>query len=184
MSLKTNAVPAFNATGLNMIRIVIASYFMAVSIGLIHGTQATILFEALTGPGVAHFLARCLSFTLSFLLICGLAVRASALTLGLVLFWSSFITMNPEASVTALDDFWRDLALVAALLLTYQPTGTRALGRAAILRRKLVPRHLTFAANVAPRRVATPADPAPEASTPRRDRPAGGTAISLRSLLE
>lgn len=184
MSIKTSADPAFNATGLNMIRIVIASYFFAVSIGLIHGTQATILFEALTGPDIAAFLARCLTVTLSFLMICGLAVRISALTLGVVLFWSSFMTMTPEASLTGLDDFWRDLALVAALLLTYQPTGNRAQSRTAILRRTLAPRRLAAKLLVAPRRVAATEEAEAAKPARRRDRPAGGTAISRRALLE
>lgn len=136
--------------GQNLVRIVIASYFLAVSLGLIPGTTAGSLTAAFLPEPHAEAAGKLVIFAAGYLVLVGVWLRASALFLATVLFWSSYIA---NAGTGEIEAFWRDLALIGALILTYTQTLPRAAARRSALRwspraRRMVPAH-----PVVPRRV-------------------------------
>ena len=106
----------------------IASYFIAVAVGLISGTDATPLANAYLPPEPAALIGRSAFFILGYLVLTGIWLRPAAMLLGIIMFWSSFILHFGPQATGSLSDFWRDLALVGALMLTYvrlSPLGFR-----------------------------------------------------------
>lgn len=139
-------------SGQNLVRIVIASYFLAVSLGLIPGTVAWPLAAPFLPEPYAELAGKVVIFTTAYLVLVGAWLRVSALLLATVLFWSSYIVNIGSSNLEA---FWRDLALIGALILTYTQTLPRAASRRSALRwtprvRRVQPRR-----PVTPRRVVT-----------------------------
>lgn len=112
-------------TGLNVIRIVIGSYFLAISIGLVQGFDQTALFIGLLPPEQAALAGSAFLMVLSLTFMTGIMLRLSALMLSLFVLCSSlmqsFVMMEPRG----LSAFWRDMALVCAILLCYTPRRRR-----------------------------------------------------------
>jgi uncharacterized membrane protein YphA (DoxX/SURF4 family) len=151
-----------NQSGQNLVRIVIASYFVAVSLGFIPGTAALPLTEPFLPEPYAEAASTAIVFATAYLVLIGAWLRFSALLLATVLFWSSYIE---NAGAGNLEGFWRDLALIGALILTYTQTLPRAENRRAALRWSRRVRKITPTRIVAPRRpAATAARPTPPAA--------------------
>ncbi|EAR50400.1 hypothetical protein OG2516_02753 [Oceanicola granulosus HTCC2516] len=167
MKRTTVTQDAMQTTGQNLIRIVIASYFMAAALGLISGTHATPLFAHWLAPDLARSVGGAVSFLISFTLLCGFAIRATALVMAMVVFWSSFIAAYGPAPTAGVDQFWRDLALISALMLTYLSRDRLSRRRSAVLRRTPKVRKIEVGARVTPRRVIAKAANSP---LPRRAR--------------
>ena len=96
-------------------RLLVISYFIAVSLDLIHGTRVLEFMRPLLPENLAIPLMRGVVLTLSVLILTGLARRTAALVLSLVVFFSSYAALYSGGDISA---FWRDLALVGALLMT------------------------------------------------------------------
>jgi uncharacterized membrane protein YphA (DoxX/SURF4 family) len=122
--------------GLTLIRIIIASYFLAVSINLVEGTHPSLLFSHMSDPEAANILGSFLLFMGAYLLLCGLAVRLVSIYLVLLLLGSSIMQNIVLVNAIQVDNFWRDLVLVSALILGYGTLTRRELQRAAFVRRK------------------------------------------------
>jgi uncharacterized membrane protein YphA (DoxX/SURF4 family) len=137
-------------SGQNLVRIVIASYFLAVSLGLIPGTVAWPLTAPFLPEPYALITGKMVIFLTAYLVLVGAWLRFSALLLATILFWSSFLG---NTGYEALEGFWRDLALIGALILTYTQTLPRAARRRAALQWKKSARKLSPQQPVAPRRV-------------------------------
>ncbi len=142
-----------NQNGQNLVRILISSYFIAVALGLIEGTDGSVLMAVFLPPGLAEFAGSALVFALAYLVLMGVWMRPAALLLGLVLFWSSYIINFGPQGPMEVGDFWRDLALVGALMMTYNGS-PRARRHSAILRRRPKVRRIRPGDPVLPRRVA------------------------------
>ncbi|WP_420397831.1 hypothetical protein [Nioella sp.] len=153
-----------NATAQNLLRIVIASYFLAVGLNLIPGTNLTILAEQVLPSHVAEPLAAMMVFALAFLVMIGLYMRPAALVLGLMTLFASYLQMIELGVADELGTFWRDLVLIAALMLTYAENAPRDHRMRSAIRRKVTPRR------VAP--VDHPHRPRPAAVTPAAPQPA------------
>lgn len=159
--------------GQNLVRVLIASYFLAVPLGLIAGTGAGPLAAALLPAPYAEPAGRVIVFVTAYLVLAGIWLRAAALLLATLVFWSSYIGNAQSGDFAA---FWRDLALIGGLILTYTQTLPRAGRRRAMLRWTPTARRVAPAPPVTPRRVVTlvrpsrssarPALPAVEAPTP------------------
>jgi len=149
---------ALSSAAQAILRLLIASYFIAVALNVIPGTNLGILFSAVLPAPYDGATSAGIVFILAFLVMAGIATRAAALIIALMTFYASYLTMISLGIEDQLGSFWRDLALIAALLLTYSEpqAGSRP-------RRRLFQRH------VAPRRVATMVR---DALTPRPMRPA------------
>jgi len=131
-----------NATAQNLLRIVIASYFLAVALNLIPGTSLTILAEQLLPVHVAAPLSAMVVFALAFFVMIGLYMRPAALVLGLMTLFASYLQMIELGVSDELGTFWRDLVLIAALMLTYAENEPRDHRMRSAIRRKVTPRRV------------------------------------------
>jgi uncharacterized membrane protein YphA (DoxX/SURF4 family) len=149
-----------SATGANLIRILIASYFIALGVGIIPGTDISALFAAVLPAPYAGLLAGGVVFALAYLVLIGAWLRPAALLLALVVFWSSYISVSNMGFAEQLGSFWRDMALIAALILTYAEPDPRAHSRRGAFRSVRAPRRLIARDEmVTPRRVHSPRAP-------------------------
>lgn len=142
------------ARGQNLLRILIASYFLAGALGFIPGSDLTpltrwLLPETLSGP-----VAATLVFVLAYLVMIGVWLRGAALVLAILTFWASYLRMIELGLASELGGFWRDLALIASLILTYAEPDAEALKRRAVIskgrRRRIRPRRIDREAAAAP----------------------------------
>ncbi|SDK36628.1 hypothetical protein [Aliiruegeria lutimaris] len=138
-------------TAQNLLRILIASYFLAGAVGLIPGTDLTALTDRFMPAHISSPFGSALVFSLAYLVMIGVWLRGAALTLGILTFWASYLRMMDLGLQSELGIFWRDLALIASLMLTYaEPDRTAARNRGIVRwnrRRVVQPRRIT------PRRV-------------------------------
>jgi uncharacterized membrane protein YphA (DoxX/SURF4 family) len=132
-----------NATAQNLLRIVIASYFLAVALNLIPGTSLTVLAEQVLPAEVAGPLSAMVVFALAFLVMVGLFMRPAALVLGLMTLFASYLQMIELGVADELGTFWRDLVLIAALMLTYAENAPRDYRMRSAIRRKVTPRRIS-----------------------------------------
>lgn len=102
-----------------MLRIIVASYFIAGAFGVVPGTDFSILTAQVMPAPFDEAVAMGIVFFLGYLVMAGHWLRGAALTLGLLTFWASYVTMFSLGVEAELGGFWRDIALVAALMLTY-----------------------------------------------------------------
>ncbi|MGR3290707.1 MAG: hypothetical protein ACU0C9_05875 [Paracoccaceae bacterium] len=147
-----------NQFGQNLLRILIASYFVAVSIGLISGTDATPLATMFMSAEPAQLVGASAVFILGFLVLCGIWLRPAAMLLGIILFWSSFILHFGPTGTAPLGDFWRDLVLIGALMLTYTRSSLSGMRQVAMIRWTPTARRLDSKSKITPRRVAVSRD--------------------------
>jgi hypothetical protein len=101
------------------VRMLIASYFMATAIGSIPGADTGALLSPLMSETLGRVVAGSIVFTLATLVLIGKQTRMAALILGLLTFYASYLQMVQIGIDHVLGAFWRDMALVAALMLTY-----------------------------------------------------------------
>ncbi|MEI2804910.1 hypothetical protein [Albidovulum sp.] len=163
MPAAENTSHSLNQSGQNLVRIVIASYFLAVSVGLIPGTVASPLTGTVLPEPWAGIAGKAVVFATAYLVLVGAWLRVSALLLATVLFWSSYIA---NAGGGNLEAFWRDLALIGALILTYTQTLPRAAARRSALRWTPRVRRVTPAQTIVPRRVVCVVQPSRTAQRP------------------
>ena len=131
-----------SATAQNLLRIVIASYFLAVGLNLIPGTDLTLLAAQVVPTEVAEPLSAMVVFALAFLVMIGIYMRPAALILGLMTLFASYLQMIELNVLDELGTFWRDLVLIAALMLTYTENAPRDYRMRRAIRRKVTPRRI------------------------------------------
>lgn len=142
MAAKNNDSLTLNSTGANLLRIIIASYFLAVAARLIPGTDVTGLFASVLPADIAQHAASAVVFVLAFCVTIGFWLRGAALLLALIFFWASFVSISKVGVGESLGGFWRDLALIAALIMTYAEPSPRNRSRRGIFRVIPTPRRL------------------------------------------
>ncbi|MEM6386688.1 MAG: hypothetical protein AAF718_10670 [Pseudomonadota bacterium] len=98
-----------------MTRLLILSYFIAQAVGLVGETGLMHFMVPLMPDEVALHLMQGLVLGLSLLIIADIGRRHAALVLALIVFFSSYVTLYAGGELGA---FWRDLALMGALLMT------------------------------------------------------------------
>ena len=96
-------------------RILILSYFLALAGGLINGAQFSRIAAPFLPASLATYVTSAVVVVLSAMVLIGYFRRPAALVLALFLFWASYITMLATGDLTG---FWRDLALMAGLLMS------------------------------------------------------------------
>jgi uncharacterized membrane protein YphA (DoxX/SURF4 family) len=131
-----------NSAAQALLRILIGSYFVAVSLHIIPGTDLGLLFVSVVPAPWSGALAAGLVFVLAFMIMIALYTRVAALILGLMTFFASYLAMVSLGVADELAAFWRDLALIAALVLTYSDKDPRDRGRLAPIRRHVIPRRI------------------------------------------
>lgn len=103
----------------SIVRVLISSYFIALSVGIFPGTDVSVLLDGFLAGWLSTFLTHLAVFTLAVMILLGVQRRAAALLLGIMVFWASYMALMSLQSAELLGSFWRDLALVGALILTY-----------------------------------------------------------------
>ncbi len=149
-----------NQSGLNLIRIVIGSYFAAVALDLVLGVNQSALFAPFASPLFADLIGSTVLVVASLTFMVGYRLRLSALVLALFVFSSSLIQNFLISDVENVSAFWRDLTMVCAVILTYSNMSRQEMRRADLSRPRRIKRirkiHMPGTA-VTPRRVSPPA---------------------------
>ena len=166
MQRSTPDVFTLGATAQNLLRVIIASYFIALSLGMISGATLSPLAAMLISEQLASLMSSLLMFGLASLVMLGLHIRPAALLLGLITLAGSFVTLNAFGVSENLGALWRDLVLVAALVLTYSENAPRDRHKRRALRQKVAPRRVVPKPTTTS--VATPCRDAKDANAPRR----------------
>lgn len=108
-----------NRTVRLMVRFLVASYFIAIATGLARFDSGRALVADIVPGGYAPLLFSAFVFTTAYLILLGRQLRSAALLLAVFVFCSSIVANLGPGKLIDLDAFWRDIALVGALLLTY-----------------------------------------------------------------
>ncbi len=98
-----------------IMRLLVISYFAAMAVGWIGGGPMIDFMIPVLPDEMATLLMRGLILGLCVLVLSGFGRRHAALVLALVVFFSSYTTLYAGGDIGA---FWRDLALIGALLMT------------------------------------------------------------------
>ncbi|QFT81039.1 hypothetical protein FIU89_10495 [Roseovarius sp. THAF27] len=133
---------------------------MAIALGLISGVVPPALFLSFTDPQTADLIGTVLLFSVTAVFMLGLWLRLTSLMLAIFVFATSVAQNLVLADTPLVEPFWRDLALVGAVLLSYTGLKRTEISRAAFVWRRSTPR-LRNDQVVVPRRVtagATAAD--------------------------
>lgn len=133
------------------VRILIASFFLARGSGLIKLPGDYQLFGAVLPEAQAVMATTVLLFGTGFLIMVGRAVRPAALLLAVFVFWSGFLHHDIASDPQALSGFWRDMALLGAVMLIAmtEPGGSE---RFQFFVRQVVPRRVRRTAEGTARR--------------------------------
>ena len=107
------------STELTIARILIAFYFIAVSVGLADGVSLAPLFGTILDDLMAHYASSALLFSMGFLVLMGTAIRGVALMTAGLLIATYIVTAASTGDWVLPKTIWRDVALIGALVLTY-----------------------------------------------------------------
>lgn len=126
----------------SIMRLLVLSYFIAQALGWIGSSGMIEFILPLLPPDVALRLMQGLVLGLSLLVLIGIGRRHAALVLVLFVFFSSYTALYAGGDLGA---FWRDLALIGALLMTAEFDGPKEkdLGWDEILAYQPAPRVVT-----------------------------------------
>jgi uncharacterized membrane protein YphA (DoxX/SURF4 family) len=119
MMPKNCAKITLNEAGQTTLRMLIASYFIAAAIGSIPGADTGVLFAAFLPGPMDQIVGASLVFLLATMVLIGAKTRLAALLLAILTFYASYVHLIQIGAELALGTFWRDMALIAALMLTY-----------------------------------------------------------------
>jgi len=100
-------------------RILIASYFIAKSCGLVVDAEGNeLVLMAPLPDSIYSAFDTGFVFVTAYALMIGYRTRTAALMLALYVFWTSFVVNYTIGETPMLSAFWRDLALIGGLLMT------------------------------------------------------------------
>lgn len=157
-------------TGLNLIRIIIGSYFAGVSLDLIEGFDQSALFLPLLDAQMADLAGSTLLFFVSVIFMTGIGLRLSSLSLAILVLCSSTIENFAYFELGNISAFWRDLALICGVLLNYVSLNQREIEDAAVLGNTKTEVHISKLRYVSPRRVSPDKPPRREIQREIRER--------------
>ncbi len=101
-------------------RVLIASFFIAVALGVVVDPNAIIKSDALSGmPNYLRWPSATFEMIAALSILLGFQTRMSVALLALYVFWSSFIFNYIPSNDLAIGSFWRDLAMIGGLLLLF-----------------------------------------------------------------
>jgi len=131
-------------TGQNMIRIVIGSYFMALSLDFVVGVDQAALFSTFLSAEAADLVGSTILLVVSLAFMVGTQLRLSSLMLAMFVLSSSMIQNFMYFEIQNLSQFWRDLALICAVMLNYSNLKTDDIYSAAMVSPKVRPRRVAL----------------------------------------
>ena len=104
-----------------LLRIAVTSWFLACALGIAGGVDLTILFAEFGTGDMAAPIGRAVLGGLALCVLLGWQRAPAALALALILFAASYMTLSTQIAAGqpgGVGAFWRDLALIAVLLVT------------------------------------------------------------------
>jgi hypothetical protein len=120
--------------GLKFIRMILASYCIAVSIGMIEGFDPAVFFNQFLTPIDATITGSTIVFTFAAFLFLGFFLRLASLYLAMVILCASISTYIGSPLPGSLDVLWRDIVIASALLLNYWSLDERTRERQSLFR--------------------------------------------------
>ncbi len=137
----TQKTEAVSRTVLSVVRILIASYFLAMATGLIFEPASRTFLDAVLPAEQAQFASTTYLFLTAFWIMVGRAVRPAALLLAVYIFWSGFLHYDISSNSLELSAYWRDMALMGAVLLiaVTEPGGRT---RMSVRKKQVAPRRI------------------------------------------
>ena len=126
-SRPNNTADSISREVLSVVRILIASYFLATATGLIMEPTGRNLFDIILPAAIAQPVSTGFLSVTAFAVMVGYLLRPAALALSVYLVWSALLQQNLIAGdPLALSAFWRDMALLGAVLMIalVQPGGS------------------------------------------------------------
>ncbi|MEQ9038485.1 MAG: hypothetical protein RIE24_09045 [Silicimonas sp.] len=109
----------FDLSTRSVTRLLIVSYFIGLGFGYVDGTRIDVLLSPFLPDSASKLVASATVIGLAVLILLPKYRRGAALLLALFVFWASYLTMVVQSDHGQIGSFWRDLALIGALLLTY-----------------------------------------------------------------
>jgi|TARA_R100001369_G_scaffold48903_1_gene75453 uncharacterized membrane protein YphA (DoxX/SURF4 family) len=167
--------PGVDQIGINLLRIVTGTFFMAVALELVDGFDPAVLFRPILSPEISGVAGATTLLALAIWFMLGAALRLAALSLALFVLVSSFTTNFIVGSVEDLSAFWYDLTLCCGVLLSYLTLDEQRLRRASVFSHHARVQRIAARRRVRPRRVA----PDPDTKPAKRDRPAPSEEINI-----
>ncbi|MEO0752858.1 MAG: hypothetical protein AAFY25_13780 [Pseudomonadota bacterium] len=119
-------------SGLNLIRVVIGSYFCAIALGVPSGFDPHFLLGLILPDAVARVLGSVALLALSVTFICGVMLRSIALILAGFLISSCLGTAMTGDVHPGTGMLWQSCAFAAAILLCYGPLKPHEIHKAAL----------------------------------------------------
>ncbi|QIE44237.1 hypothetical protein G5B38_01095 [Pseudohalocynthiibacter aestuariivivens] len=154
----------FNQTGRNLIRIVIGSYFAAVALDFSAGVDPAALFAPVMPYAVADLVGSSLLLAAAIGYVLGAGLRLSALSLAVFVISSTLVQNFVSFSPSNISGFWRDLAMVCAVLSAYaNQTNRNEIAVITPRPRPIRPRRISIAARTDRPEVIQPEVASPEA---------------------
>lgn len=100
-------------------RLLITSYFIALGLGLVAGTDVRVLLVPVSYQLAEGAFPGVLLVALASMVLFGILRSYATVALGLLVFWASYLTMMIQPGDAHVAGFWRDLALISGLLLSH-----------------------------------------------------------------
>ena len=107
-----------------VVRFLTVSYFIALALGIVPGTDMTVLTGPFMNGPLGSIVTSGVILALSTLILLGWYRRAAALSLAICVFWASYLAVMAAPTDAQLSAFWRDLILIGALVMTYADAKT------------------------------------------------------------
>ncbi|AXI46721.1 hypothetical protein C1J03_12235 [Sulfitobacter sp. SK012] len=126
--------PTVDIIALKYIRIVLASYILAIGLGLINGFDANAYFSGFLSHPTSLYVSKVFVSFCALMLFFGFFLRLVSLSLAIVILASS-IQVNLIVPIQgSVDAFWADLVLICGLLACYCPLSARQLSKQAVVK--------------------------------------------------
>jgi len=163
--MEQDPAPGVDQIGINLLRIVTGTFFMAVALELVDGFDPAVLFQPVLDPALSGAAGAITLLTLAIWFMLGAALRLAALSLALFVLVSSFTSNFIVSPFEDLSAFWYDLTLCCGVLLSYLTLDEKRLRRASVLSHQSRMSRISAQRRVQPRRVSPDADTKPTRHT-------------------
>ena len=178
--MEQDPAPGVDQIGINLLRIVTGTFFMAVALELVDGFDPAVLFRPVLEPALARAAGAVTLLALAIWFMLGAALRLATLSLALFVLVSSFTSNFIASPVEDLSAFWYDLTLCCGVLLSYLTLDERRLRRASVFSHQARVNRIKAQRRVHPRRVAPCDTPHGAGTKPaRRARPVPEEEINI-----
>ncbi len=135
MQSRTHATKASFYIKDSVIRVLIASYLMAASVGIAPGPDLVPLFAPFMSDSGATALSTLVLFLLAYAMMAGIWLRITILLLAVTVVGESFMENFIIAEAPDLGAIWQDVVVLCALLQSLIHLTNRQLRKSAIVRR-------------------------------------------------